>query len=120
VYNDISGGDKHWFWCAGCFSFLHFQSKYNVVVSGVPKNSVGNSALISKNDATVTSWSNQRSDAHTLVNNISKLGCYYGIHVVERYVNEWTASNYGSSRSKQYVGSGHTIIVWAINNACPL
>ena len=37
VYNDIDGGSKHWFMCSGCFSFLHFQSKYNVVVSALPK-----------------------------------------------------------------------------------
>lgn len=119
VYKDISGGSKHWFTCSGCFSFLHFQSRYNVVVAAQPTSSKANSDLLSSFKTMFTEYSNSPFDAHTTVNILAKY-CFTGLHVIERSVDEWTDSQFGS-RHTQTVGSKHTIVAWAVSGVgCPL
>ena len=44
--------------------------------------------------------------------------CYQGVHVIKRYVDEWTYSDL-DQRMRQVVGSQKTVIVWAISGSCP-
>lgn len=42
VYNNIGGDDNHHVTCYDCFINLHFQNKYNVVISSLMNNTVAN------------------------------------------------------------------------------
>ena len=62
--------------------------------------------------------SNDGTDAHTLADRIWNGNCFMGVHVIQRFVDEWTWSNY-DNRLKFLVGNHHTIELWAIKGSCP-
>ena len=42
-----------------------------------------------------------------------KSGCYYGVHVIKRSVDEWTYTDF-DARMRQDVGDKKTVIAWAV------
>jgi len=80
--------------CHGCFSIFHFQGKYNVVISGVDKhNSFANNALLDNPE-----WRHKADDgshADKIAHDLWDHNCFYGVHVVQRFVDEWTFSDLG-------------------------
>jgi len=46
-YDNIGGDNKHQVRCYDCFSDFHKYNKYNIVVTGLPKNTVGDYGIVS-------------------------------------------------------------------------
>ena len=108
AYSDIGGNDAHYVECFDCATNFHWQHEYNVVYSTMPKGKVGVPQLTAKY---VVDGSNSGDGAISVVKAISNSGCFLGVHVMQRYIDEWTYSDYGNAWHQQ-VGSQHTVVVW--------
>ena len=71
--------------------------------------------MINKN---IRNQANDGSGAREIAESLWNSECYYGVHVIKRYVDEWTSSDM-ADRMKQEVGDKKTVIVWAIEGKCP-
>lgn len=115
VYDNISGNDNHHYICYNCAGWLHWNNRYNIVVSSIATNVNGATEIV--NSSYIKDQSNSKSHADTVANNIWNKYCMTGVHVIERYVDEWTYSYYGDAYSAN-VGSHHTIVSWATEGWC--
>jgi len=115
VYDNISGSNVEYVICYDCFIMLHYDSKFDIVVSSVGNTTVANTTA--NNNAWINDFSNWNYDAETTANAIFNNDCVYGVHVIERYVDEWIYTFMGN-RVNQVVGDNHTIVTWAINDFC--
>ena len=100
VYDNCGGYDDHTIVCEECIFFLHFQNRYNVVIDGVDKTSKPNRELINRD---IRGDANDGSGARQIAERLWNSNCYYGVHVIKRYVDEWTFSDM-EDRMKQELG----------------
>lgn len=115
VYDNIGGGDDHYMICDDCFAYLHFQSKYDILIHSLGNDTVANTTVTT--DASIADLANSKSHADDIANQIWSTKCVTGVHVIARAVDEWTDTDY-ETRMDMQVGSHHTIVVWAVDGFC--
>jgi hypothetical protein len=111
VYNNISGYNVHAYECFDCIGYLHYANRYDILIAALDTDSVVYEAAV--NSPVLFTESNSGDDAVNIVNYLYSLYCYAGVHVVERYVDEWTDS-YFDNRYSFTVGTKKTIVAWGV------
>ena len=101
VYNNISGFDNHAYDCYDCIGYLHYANRYDIVISALDSASVALTNAVQS--PVLFTESNSKKDAVDIVNDLMSLYCYAGVHVIERYVDEWT-NGYLDTRMSMTVG----------------
>lgn len=115
VYFDIEGSNNHEIICYDCFTFFHFQNKYDVAISSLLNDTSANQTVVF--DSSIADKSNHGGKAIDIARDIWNSMCVMGVHVIHRDSGENTEWTYGD-RGRFQVGTQWTIIVWAVEGHC--
>ena len=113
VYNNISGYNVHAYECFDCIGYLHYANRYDVLIAALDPASVVN-ATATYSPILITE-ANSSSNAVDIVNYLYTLYCFAGVHVIQRYQDEWTDSEF-DTRMSFTVGTKYTVIAWAVQD----
>lgn len=111
VYNDITGFEKHTIICTDCLNYLHYNRRYNIIISAVNSEFIANNDLL--NDDIITEASKDKRNAIDIANDLWKNHCFKGVHVMTKGVNQETTSSL-EDRFREVSGTAKDVIVWAL------
>lgn len=113
VYANISGFNVHAYECFDCIGYLHYANRYDILIAALDPASVANATAA--DSPVLFTEANSTAHAVDIVNYLYSLYCFAGVHVIERYQDEWTESEF-DTRMSFTVGTKYTIIAWAVQD----